>query len=333
MDMRCHLAKHLVRIFGNKNVSKLQSWLKFILTFRKDYCEAENVKSCIGGGKLVVFMIDGKTLHGGLSDRLRGLFSTYLYCKKKGYVFKVYWVYPFRLQDYLMPANIDWLINKDDLCFNKKQVAFRYFNSYSFMSDDEKAYFKALNTKKKEEHIYSNITLREDLFKQFFHDLFVPAPRLQYAIDVCLREINSTYVSISFRFIGLLGDFNDRPDLYPALGSDEEKRIYVEKCLSAIEHLHNEFTECKILVTADSSLFLNEVKRIPYAYVIKGLVGHMDNIANDNYDLHAKTFLDMIMISMAERCFIYSYGRMYGATRFAKTAALIGGKHVEFLSE
>ncbi len=50
MDMRYHLAKHLVRIFGNKNVSKLQSWLKFILTFRKDYCEAENVKSCIGGG-------------------------------------------------------------------------------------------------------------------------------------------------------------------------------------------------------------------------------------------------------------------------------------------
>ena len=320
-------------MFGNQNVSRLQSWLKFVLTFRNDYCGTKMLKNAIGGGKRIVFMIDGKTLHGGLSDRLRGLFSTYYYCKKNGLSFKVYWVYPFKLQDYLMPSKVDWLIDKCDLCYNKKLVAFRFFNSYSFMNNDEEAYFKVLDTKKDEEHVYSNVTLREDLFKQFFQDLFVPAPRLQNAINSCIEELGSKYVSISFRFIGLLGDFNDRPDLYPALGSDEEKRIYVEKCLSAIERLHDEFTEYKILVTADSSLFLNEVKRIPYAYVIKGLVGHMDNIANDNYDLHAKTFLDMIMISMAERCFIYSYGRMYGATRFAKTAALIGGKHVEFLSE
>lgn len=333
MNMRFYLAKHLARMFGNQNVSRLQSWLKFVLTFRNDYCGTKMLKNAIGGGKRIVFMIDGKTLHGGLSDRLRGLFSTYYYCKKNGLSFKVYWVYPFKLQDYLMPSKVDWLIDKCDLCYNKKLVAFRFFNSYSFMNNDEEAYFKVLDTKKDEEHVYSNVTLREDLFKQFFQDLFVPAPRLQNAINSCIEELGSKYVSISFRFIGLLGDFNDRPDLYPALGSDEEKRIYVEKCLSAIERLHDEFTEYKILVTADSSLFLNEVKRIPYAYVIKGLVGHMDNIANDNYDLHAKTFLDMIMISMAERCFIYSYGRMYGATRFAKTAALIGGKHVEFLSE
>ena len=30
----------------------------------------------------VVFIIDGKTPHGGLSDRLRGLFSIYYYCKQ-----------------------------------------------------------------------------------------------------------------------------------------------------------------------------------------------------------------------------------------------------------
>ena len=97
------------------------------------------------------------------------------------------------------------------------------------MSDDEKTYFKVLDTKKKEEHVYSNITLREDLFKKFFQDLFVPAPRLQNAINICINEINGKYVSISFRFIGLLGDFNDRPDLYPALKTNEEKWIYVKK--------------------------------------------------------------------------------------------------------
>ena len=107
----------------------------------------------------------------------------------------------------------------------------------------------------------------------------------------------------------------------------------LKKCLSAIERLHNKFPEHKILVTTDSPLFLTEAGKKTYVYIIKGLLGHMDNIDCNDYNLYAKTFLDMLMISMAERCFVYSYGRMYGATRFAKTAALIGGKNIEILSE
>ena len=49
MNMRFYLAKHLVQMFGNKNVSRLQSWLKFVLTFRNDYCGTKMLKNAIGG--------------------------------------------------------------------------------------------------------------------------------------------------------------------------------------------------------------------------------------------------------------------------------------------
>ena len=60
---------------------------------------------------------------------------------------------------------------------------------------------------------------------------------------------------------------------------------------------------------------------------------HMDQTHNDDYSLHLKAFADFYMISMAEKCFIYHTRDMFKHTRFAKTAALIGGKELVTLSE
>lgn len=103
---RDRIARKLVGIIGRKNVARLQSWVKYMITFRHMYRDGLMMSI---GIKMVVFIIDGKTPHGGLSDRLRGLFSVYYYCKLKGCHFKVAWNYPFRLQDYLKPANENWI--------------------------------------------------------------------------------------------------------------------------------------------------------------------------------------------------------------------------------
>ena len=64
--------------------------VKYVVTFRKVYTADSKTH---GNGVVylssprVVFIIDGKTPHGGLSDRLRGLFSIYYYCKQRGYTF------------------------------------------------------------------------------------------------------------------------------------------------------------------------------------------------------------------------------------------------------
>lgn len=180
---RSLMSARLAKIIGNRNVTRLQAMLKYVLSFRHVYHWREDVP------KTVIFMIDGRTPHGGLSDRLRGLFATYMYCKERGYKFKVNWVYPFKLQDYLQPASFDWTIEPEDITHNKKYVAFRFFNSYSRMNNDEKGYYAILNTKKPVEHVYSNVTMHEERYAQLFKELFVLAEPLQLSVKQCLTQI------------------------------------------------------------------------------------------------------------------------------------------------
>lgn len=60
---------------------------------------------------------------------------------------------------------------------------------------------------------------------------------LNRAFNEQLEAIGSNYISISFRLIGLLGDFVDRPDLYPELENTEMKKEYIEACINAIKGL------------------------------------------------------------------------------------------------
>ena len=96
---RHSIFQKLIRLIGRKNTARLQMAVKYVVTFRKVYTadsKTHGNESFISPPR-VVFIIDGKTPYGGLSDRLRGLFSIYYYCKQRGYTFKVAWNYPFKL--------------------------------------------------------------------------------------------------------------------------------------------------------------------------------------------------------------------------------------------
>lgn len=77
---RHSIFQKLIRLIGRKNTARLQMAVKYVVTFRKVYTVDSNtlVMNCLPPPR-VVFIIDGKTPHGGLSDRLRGLFSIYYY--------------------------------------------------------------------------------------------------------------------------------------------------------------------------------------------------------------------------------------------------------------
>lgn len=330
-------AKRLGIILGKNNYCRMQSALKFVLSFARYYNIHCGGHSCVN--RTVVFFVDGKTIHGGLSDRLRGLFSVYYYCLKRGYEFKVVWTYPFAIQDYFEPNKVNWLIDEKTLSHNLNEVAFRFFNSYSFMDNDEANYFKIMDSKKRFLHVYSNVTLHEELYNRFFNDLFKPSRKLNEALSECRKEIGGKYISVSFRFIGLLGDFKDTCDLYSELESNEEKELYIKKCLDIVVKLYNDNKNLcidKVLVTSDSPTFLCRAMQLPFVYVTPGQMIHIDNVKQNfsKYDdAYLKSFLDMLMISNAEKCYSYGYGNMFKATKFARTAALIGGKDLITINE
>ena len=323
-------ARRLSKVIGKENVCRLQSKLKYFLSFRNEYKTLTNVNG--GGKKIVIFFIDGKTIHGGLSDRLRGLFSTYYYCLKEGIDFKVFWTYPFNLQDYLEPNKVNWLIEGKDISHNKNEVAFRFFNSYSLMNNNETSFLKIMNTKKHEIHVYSNITLHEEMYHIFFNDLFKPSKMLSDALQYNTDKIGGKYISVSFRFIGILGDFKDTY-FKKELGA-EEKEKYISKCLDVICRLKTKHPNVpKILVTSDSRVFLEKASSLAYVYIIPGTVVHMDGVNKNMEQNDLKVFLDMLMISKAECCYSYSYGKMFKGTKFAKTSALIGNRRFIGITE
>ena len=322
-------ARRLSKVIGKENVCRLQSKLKYFLSFRNEYKTLTNVNG--GGKKIVIFFIDGKTIHGGLSDRLRGLFSTYYYCLKEGIDFKVFWTYPFNLQDYLEPNKVNWLIEGKAISHNKNEVAFRFFNSYSLMNNNETSFLKIMNTKKHEIHVYSNITLHEEMYHIFFNDLFKPSKMLSDALQYNTDKIGGKYISVSFRFIGILGDFKDTY-FKKELGAEEKE--YISKCLDVICRLKTKHPNVpKILVTSDSRVFLEKASSLAYVYIIPGTVVHMDGVNKNMEQNDLKVFLDMLMISKAECCYSYSYGKMFKGTKFAKISALIGNRRFIGITE
>lgn len=196
------------------------------------------------------------------------------------------------------------------------------------MNDNEKNYFKVLDTTKKILHIYSNVTIHENMYQRFFTDLFRPSEVLNQALQKYINEIGDKYISIGFRFIGLLGDFEDTYNKFGTLNADE-KEEYIEHCIKAIIQLHKKHPNInKILVTSDSTLFLSRAKELSFVYIIPGEITHIDNENTENSkNSDLKTFLDMLMISRAELCYCYSYKNMFKATKFARTAALIGERN------
>ncbi len=68
--------------------------------------------------KTVVSMVDGLILHGGLTDRLRGIIFVYRWCKRAHVRYKIYFIAPFRLEEFLVPNKTDWLLADGELVKN-----------------------------------------------------------------------------------------------------------------------------------------------------------------------------------------------------------------------
>lgn len=294
--------------------------------------------------KMVVYMIDGRTKHGGLADRLRGIISTYDVCRSLGYDFRIHFVHPFRLDDFLVPNKVDWSIREEELCYNSEDSSVVYCGSNGTHVElpFQRLYLRQrMKAARKQVHVYTNAHLlqRGDKFSRLFHELFKCSPALDAALNKYAitnlappypRTPAPSYVSMTFRFQQLLGDFKEND--YAVLPSDEQQEL-IERCISKIDELHRQMPDETVLVTADSRRFLEAAAdRLPYVYVVRGNVAHMDWSDNIPFEVNLKSFLDLMMISRAKKAFLLQTGKMYNSG-FPRRAAQIGNvpfKHIRF---
>ena len=279
------------------------------------------------GGKFgVVIMFDGKCAHGGLTDRLRGITSVYSYCKEHGIPFYVHFVHPFSLEDYLEPNNVDWRISKERLSFNLHQAKPVILFDFDLHPALHETFMdKTIKQMNGQIHLYTNSKFRDKDFRCCFHELFRPCEKLQKSIEQHLEQLG-TFVSVSFRFTTLLGDFEDC--INTPLPVEEQEEL-ISNCILAIEKIRGAKKGVnKILVTADSEKFLNRVKKLKYVYVVPGTIGHFDHSNEEQGDMELKTFLDFFLISHAAKVYLVRLGKMYNSG-FCRHAAMLGDKPFE----
>lgn len=279
----------------------------------------------------IVHTCNGFTWSGGLADRLKGIVAIFCWCKKNNRRFMINFCEPFRLQDYLVPNEYDWL--PEGVGYEGRNVLPKIYmqepRTGKYLENQWSTLFpqwmkESVSDKNMQYHVYTNLYLQDVDFANLFNILFKPSEKLQKEIDYHLSQINGKYVSISFRFTTLLGDFID------CTGSplnDEDKEKLICDSLKAVERISAMVPKHdKVLVTADSVTFLKRLKGMLGIYIIPGKVGHIDYDHGD--DVNMKTFLDFLMISKAEAIYLAKGPGMYNSA-FAKTAALINNKPFE----
>ncbi|PZP48656.1 MAG: hypothetical protein DI598_09675, partial [Pseudopedobacter saltans] len=87
----------------------------------------------------------------------------------------------------------------------------------------------------------------------------------------------------------------------------------------------------KILVTADSILFLEQLKNRRNIFVFPKKIVHMDWISNAGYESYLKSFLDFYLIAGASMVFSISTEEMYKSD-FPKYAAMVNNVPFERIS-
>jgi hypothetical protein bacD2_03092 len=292
------------------------------------YYSPKNPKIGVSEHTLIA-MLDGKTVHGGLADRFRGILSIYELCRQKGVPFKIYFRSPFTLENYLIPNEYDWRVSDEEMSYNSNEA------TPSFLIDGgqetEEYLINIINSKRKrQEHIYSNTpsVFKNGNYSILFNELFKANDKLDAEILKYKKDLSPHDISISTRFMNLLGDFNERDSLQ--LSEDEQSRL-INACVAQIVILHNEYPDHRVFVASDSYKFLCSADKLDYVTISGGKPIHIDNCDADSAkDSQLKTFIDFLLISEADHIFMLHSGQMY-IGNFAYSASLVNNRHYKLI--
>lgn len=293
------------------------------------YASGSDESSRVRGDiSMIVCPFDGRVCHGGTTDRIRGILSTYAEAKRRGIPFRICWTTPFRLEDYLVPATFDWRISPEEMTF-EKGVSIPVVIQDEPDEESDIILRSALDSLSGELHIYSNSDSEKGNYKALYEELFKPSETLSDAIDWHKKQLGEEYYSFTFRFAKLLGDFYDFPG--EVLSPEERIRLMTEVADKFAEIASELPAGSRLHVASDSKTFLdfmaNRDKRI---HIVEGDVKNVDRdgiAASDGTWL--KMFVDQHLIMGATRVYRLTGPGMY-PSGFPRFAAEVGGR--EFIS-
>lgn len=295
---------------------------------RRNPEERHNLEERRASQQALVFMADGKWMHGGLTDRLRGMASAYKFAKEHHLDFKIFHTSPFLLQEIMQPNKVDWAIGETEISHDSDvaKPVLLYREDFENISALE----RQLDASHEQFHLYSCIDSVNEKFPEYFNELFKPSPILEKELEQYGELLGASYTAISFRFQNKLGDFKEFT--FKEL-KDADKQELMNAALDALKREVTDSRE-KILVTADSPAFLAEAKKLQNVVTVQGKSIHIDFNSSKNATDYLKAFTEFFLISRASKAKLYR-NRKYETypSNFPKYAALLGNVPYEIVEE
>jgi hypothetical protein len=270
--------------------------------------------------KKIIYIADERSHAGGLTDRFKGMVTLYKISKKLNVDFKIHMTSPVDLTYYLMPNKYNWVIDNNEIDYNIKESAiYRYKKGkYNYSEEEMEKIIQVLFSKWNQLHITVNTSSPDEEYGELFNELFKPTDELRTNIEYHLSNIACDFISATFRFQRLLGDFIE--GRYPIL-SHEERIILINRCVEHLMTIYKENDYKKILVTSDSITFLNKVAEYDFVYVIPGKIAHIQYELELEKEVYMKSFLDYFLLTHSKMVYQIIDGPMY-KSGFPRKAAL-----------
>jgi hypothetical protein len=268
--------------------------------------------------KQIIYITDGRRTIMGLADLFRGMVSIYKISRNLNVDFKINMTSPVELSNFLIPNKYNWKIDQNEIIYDIKESVIVEF-SYNIQEDYATKIILSLLKKKNQIHITTNMFTADREYADLFNELFKPSDELENRIQGCLSEIGCDFISASFRFQELLGDFHEGPGV--RVLPDTEQIALINRCIDHLMEIYKENRYKKMLVTSDSITFLNKAKELDFVYVVPGEIAHFAYYITNGKEVHMKTFLDYFLLTYSKMVYQVIDGQMY-ASGFPRRAAL-----------
>ncbi len=266
----------------------------------------------------------------GFADRIRGILSLIEMCNKMNIEYSIKFTKPFNLNRYYSFMEVveqNFMISRCSYVLDYASII-KYKYMRPFYEDTLiNLISSALNT-------YQVISVGTNIIgtkfnRTTFVDNFKMTDYLSEHVSKFKKNLGN-YISISFRFINALGNFEKNPFSKPLSLSLQEKLILSCKN-EIINFLKNIDNQYKCLILSDSSKFLESINDIDRVYTFPENIAHIAFVnSNDSSAEMAflKTIIDFNLIMDANEIYRFDCEYLY-PTNFPAQAAFIAGKQLK----
>lgn len=282
--------------------------IRYYLKFRFFSVKKKNV---------LYFVFEPDKIHPGLADRMKSIMSLYNLCKKSGYKLKIYFKTPFSLDEYLKPKK-DWLLDLSDLEYSvydtkilnecnwhrtDKLKGNKQYHCYNYAGNDMPWQFADTGYK----------------WADLYNELFEPSEKLRESIEEL--HIVKPYIAVQLRFVNALERFeNTFFDNY--LETQELRDALIKKCKDGIKAIINENPKTHVYIFSDSKVFLDSLNDLDVKVLKHDTLSHSGN--DTNSDGQIKTFIDLMVMSQADKIYRIRAKELYNLSCFALLGARMG---------